>query len=1061
MSMLSLKNPTLQKTAALFLIAAVFVSGVNFVLTRTASAQKQRQNADDSSAPLTGDISGVVYIDYNMNGARDTSGAAPNYAIDSGVSGVTVTAFDSLGVGTAAITDSAGAYSISAPGTGPYRVEFTTLPSGYYPSAVGSDNASTVRVVPDGTTANVDLGIIRNRDFTQKDPLLVTPLYTNGDPLAGGTAGQNFALTGFRYSGTSPKIETLAIGSQIGATWGIGYQANRSRVFSAATIKRHVGLGPQGKGGVYVTNLGATYTTSSFVDLTAAPYNLNLGALGDNPARGLPILAITPNNDVAAFAAVGKQGLGDIDIDETGNNLWGVNINSGSQSIWKLDVANTTPGTFVNYPLSGFTGVPTCTNGVFRPWAIAFANDLGYLGGVCSAELAGGVRNNLVGYVLSFDPNSPTAFTTVLTIPLNYDKGIVYNDLGNPFPANTTQWYPWTDTYSDVAFNMSTNGRLARPTPILSDIEFDTNGAVAIGFIDRATSQLGYLNYRPIAADTTFRAGFSGGDILRACISSGVWSLENNGACGSSTGAGVGNAEGPGGGEFYARDNIIIGSSGNHNELSNGALAVLRGSREVVSTAYDPVNEVSAQGVIAHSNLDGSRLRGFQLYANGIETTNGFFGKANGVGDLELLKEDAPLQVGNLVWVDTDGDGIQDPNEAGMPNVTVQLWADTDDNGTVDTQVGTATTDSNGNYVFGGINNSNMANDGNTCTFDVASHIVASSDDGRELAAGGVASNFTTLVYDTSRINAFRFTNLAVPKGATINAANITLTADASNAAATVNLQISAEDVGNAATISPVNFDLSTRTLSPTTTDWNAVPAFVSGTKYTTPNIAATLQSITDRADWASGNSLMLMMRNNGSTAGVSRSSRSTDAGMSLSPTLQVNYSMPCKYTLNQDTAYQVRVPSSNFDLGEALFGFAYTRRDINSGPNADARDSDGSFSGGHVVKNFTTGGSAENDHTYDFGFLLAPTTANVSVQGRVTLPTGSGVRNATIILTEANGTRRITRTGSLGYYRFDAIVAGQTVVVGISSKRFIFNPSSRVVSLADSVADVDFIAQE
>lgn len=92
---------------------------------------------------------------------------------------------------------------------------------------------------------------------------------------------------------------------------------------------------------------------------------------------------------------------------------------------------------------------------------------------------------------------------------------------------------------------------------------------------------------------------------------------------------------------------------------------------------------------------------------------------------------------------------------------------------------------------------------------------------------------------------------------------------------------------------------------------------------------------------------------------------------------------------------------------------------------------------------------------------LLPPTAANVSVEGRVVSPTGNGVRNATLILTEADGTQHTAVTGSFGYYRFARIEVGQTVVVGVISKRFAFNPSSRVVSLSDSVADLDFVAQE
>jgi len=1014
------------------------------------------------NASASGNISGTVYIDYNMNGVMNTTGIAPNYAVDLGVQGITVTAFDSAGVNRGSTTTSAnGTYTLSASGTGPYRVEFTTLPSGYFPSAIGTNNASTVRLVANGTTANVDLGITQNKDFTQVDPLMVVPVYINGDPLAGGTAGTARALAAFRYSGTDSTIETLATASQIGATWGVAYQGNRKRVFSAATIKRHVGLGPQGKGGIYVTDIGSTYTTSSFVDLANAPYSLTLGSLGTNSARGLPADFVTPNNDVAAFAAVGKQGLGDIDIDETGNNLWGVNINTGNQSIFKLDVSAATPGTFVNYPLSGFTGLPTCTNGVFRPWALAFNNGLGYLGGVCSAETAG-VRNDLRGYVLSFNPASPTTFTTVLDIPLNYNKGIVYNDAtgANRSPLNSTQWYPWIDTYSDTNFNMpSAAVRLARPTPIMSDIEFDSNNSMSIGFLDRATSQIGYLNYRPIAADTNIRAGFQGGDILKACESGGIWSVENNGSCGSQTGSGIANTQGPGNGEFYAQDMIDLGGGSSHNEISSGSLANYRGSREIISTAFDPVNEVSAQGVNIYNSTNGTKVRGIQLYANGLETTNGLFGKANGIGDVELLKSDAPLQIGNLIWNDTNSNSIQDSNEAGIQNVDVQLWADTNTDGTVDTQVGNVQTDGNGNYVFGGINNTNLLSTGATCTGKAVSSVAVSSDDGLEQSSLVVGNNFSNNVLATNFINGYRFTNVNVPQNATVTSANIFLTSRVTGSTTTLNQRINAQDSDNPPTIANVNSNISSRSLIATSVNWNSIPAFTADTRYSTPNIGTIVQSLVNRPGWVSGNSMFFTFRNNASVGTPSRDMKAFESGATTAPSLEVNYNVPCTYTLNPNTAYQVRVPSSEFGAGQPLSGLFLAVANADGSANGDSRDSDGTLSSGNVIANFTSGNAGENNHTFDFGFRLAPTAASVPVAGRVQAADGNGIRNVVVTLTNANGQSVNSRTGAFGYYRFEDVEVGQTITVSVRAKRFNFINPTRVISLEDAIEDLDFTA--
>ena len=64
------------------------------------------------------------------------------------------------------------------------------------------------------------------------------------------------------------------------------------------------------------------------------------------------------------------------------------------------------------------------------------------------------------------------------------------------------------------------------------------------------------------------------------------------------------------------------------------------------------------------------------------------------MGDIELMCNPAPIEIGNRVWNDTDNDGIQDAGETPISGVMVQLL---DSGGTV---METATTDANGNYSF-------------------------------------------------------------------------------------------------------------------------------------------------------------------------------------------------------------------------------------------------------------------------------------------------------------------------------------------------------------------------
>jgi hypothetical protein len=64
-----------------------------------------------------------------------------------------------------------------------------------------------------------------------------------------------------------------------------------------------------------------------------------------------------------------------------------------------------------------------------------------------------------------------------------------------------------------------------------------------------------------------------------------------------------------------------------------------------------------------------------------------------------------PASLGNYVWLDLDMDGVQDANEDGIANTTVDLYKDSDGNGVIDgaeltTPVASAVTGFNGEYLF-------------------------------------------------------------------------------------------------------------------------------------------------------------------------------------------------------------------------------------------------------------------------------------------------------------------------------------------------------------------------
>jgi hypothetical protein len=90
----------------------------------------------------------------------------------------------------------------------------------------------------------------------------------------------------------------------------------------------------------------------------------------------------------------------------------------------------------------------------------------------------------------------------------------------------------------------------------------------------------------------------------------------------------------------------------------------------------------------------------------------------------------------------------------------------------------------------------------------------------------------------------------------------------------------------------------------------------------------------------------------------------------------------------------------------------------------------------------------------------LAPTAAPVSISGRVTAANGRGISGVRVSITDQSGNVRFALTNAFGYYRFDEIEAGQTVVISITSKRYVFANPTRVLSIQDELADVDFIAE-
>src|SRR5262249_1992952 len=141
------------------------------------------------------------------NGVQDVAATIPNAgtgtvrtAIDRGIAGVAVTAFDSSGAVKGTTTTAAnGTYTLTIGALGPYRVEFQNLPRGYSSRTDGADNPSAVRFLPDGTTTGLNFGVAVPAQYSVNNPDIVTPCYVLGDQIAGPNADSP-VIVDFPYS---------------------------------------------------------------------------------------------------------------------------------------------------------------------------------------------------------------------------------------------------------------------------------------------------------------------------------------------------------------------------------------------------------------------------------------------------------------------------------------------------------------------------------------------------------------------------------------------------------------------------------------------------------------------------------------------------------------------------------------------------------------------------------------------------------------------------------------------------------------------------------------------
>ena len=97
--------------------------------------------------------------------------------------------------------------------------------------------------------------------------------------------------------------------------------------------------------------------------------------------------------------------------------------------------------------------------------------------------------------------------------------------------------------------------------------------------------------------------------------------------------------------------------------------------------------------------------------------------------------------------------------------------------------------------------------------------------------------------------------------------------------------------------------------------------------------------------------------------------------------------------------------------------------------------------------------------YTDGFVDIQAAPPSFFSVGGRVTTPSGAGLRNAIVVLTDPQSNQRIITTSSFGFYAFDNVQAGGPYTVSVRSRLYRFQPLN--ITVSSDLTNVDLVGQE
>ncbi len=650
---------------------------------------------------LYANISGTIFIDFNLNGKQDSN--------DIGVSDVQIKAYCSDGKYFEKTTDFNGSFTIST--SSDCIIEANANKAGYASGENAKGSAKPlVSLAKNGTIHNISLA--SPSTYSQGNPEIIVSA-APGRYKYDGSKIPNYELLGTIFYGPMPKdgdVNTkenrkiLATQKDTGAIWGLAYAKTNKKIYSSNVIRRFTFAREINStnnidqfGAIYVTDINDldNPTTKQFILLSNKEIGYDLNQT--QAQREAEIAQDTRDSDHKIATYLGRAGFGGLDISEDEKYLYTVNM--GTKELYKIEINNPAHIGKVSIPNPYLND---CNDSKVRPWAIKIKGKNIYIGSICENQ----IENDIGAIVQKFDGSNWSIFAKTGSLQYQKEPGVI-NELSDPPLDEPEPWKNWEDPNDHISGE-------GRPRyPILADIEFDNNGDLILGFIDR-----GSLN--------KYNA-YNAGDIRRMCkTKNGIYVDETNELAVTQCPSHKYEDQGHIYYEYYPGEYFDAEEDANetnpihgHPETSLGGLAQEPGSSKVILSAIDVNGWTQPGGFIVLSNKDyqGSNGKfypfGFKVSSMVLvdsqpeEEKDAYFRKSGGFGDVELLLESAPIEIGNLIWEDSNANGILDANEFGIANVKIKLYEGENCEGTL---VGEAISSENGEYYFGGIDNINMLN---------------------------------------------------------------------------------------------------------------------------------------------------------------------------------------------------------------------------------------------------------------------------------------------------------------------------------------------------------------